>query len=91
MEITGNTVSYKHSNNDEWPKLSEDTQEKGQNYLQSKPFVIEYIFKFFNDIFEFALFSFKIKIIESSGFGMNEIEASGDLTLENNQELFPKF
>ena len=22
---------------------------------------------------------------------MNEIEASGDLTLENNQELFPKF
>ena len=46
MEITGNTVSYKHSNNDEWPKLSEDTQEKGQNYLQIKLFVIEYILNF---------------------------------------------
>ena len=57
----------------------------------NKAFCYWIYFKFFNDIFEFALFSFKIKIIESSGFGMNEIEASGDLTLENNQELFPLF
>ena len=43
MEISGNTVSYKHSNHDEWTKVSEETQDMGENYWQSKPFVLKYL------------------------------------------------